>query len=374
MPAVSRVLINGAGPAGLSAAISLNRLGVEARVLEKTPDQWVLGSELLLSAPSLRSLASLGVTDAVLERSVPISDLVLHAPDDSVVATVPLMHLDPELPPSVGITRRALHDALRDAAAAAGVPIDYGVSVEAIKADGDGAVVTSTDGRRETYDLVIAADGVASRVRQLAFGAAADPEYVGQCVWRARVPRRGDAGLHGWNGEKANAGIITVSADTAYLFCLQSLPTAPRIEPEDYPRLLREELAEFGEGVIGWTRDQLEEPENIHFSPMWAGVLPLPWHRGPTVLIGDAVHPTTPHIGYGAGLAIEDGIVLADEIDRATGRGEALTQFGQRRHERCRMVVEGGIQISKWQQDAQDHSREQALLTHEIWDALAERP
>ena len=374
MPAVSRVLINGAGPAGMSAAISLNRLGVEARVLEKTPDRGVLGSELLLSSPNLRSLATLGVTDAVLKRSVPISDVVFHAPDDSVVATVPLMQLDPGLPPSVGIARQALHDALRDLAESEGVTIDHGVSVEAIEADGAGAVVTSTDGRRGSYDLVIAADGVGSRVRQLAFGAAADPEYVGQCVWRARVPRRGDVGLHGWNGKKANAGIIAVSADTAYLFCLQSVSTPPKIEADEYPRLLREELSEFDEGVIGWTRDQITESENIHFSPMRAGLLPLPWHQGPTVLIGDAVHPTTPHIGYGAGLAIEDGIVLAEEIDRAAGREEALTQFGQRRHERCRMVVEGGIQISKWQQDEKDHSQEQAVLTHKIWEALAERP
>ena len=73
---------------------------------------------------------------------------------------------------------------------------------------------------------------------------------------------------------------------------------------------------------------------------MWL-VHQLPWHTQRAVLIGDAAHATTPHIGYGAGLAVEDAVTLAEEIGRADDLETALSCFSARRFERCRMVVEG---------------------------------
>jgi len=65
-----------------------------------------------------------------------------------------------------------------------------------------------------------------------------------------------------------------------------------------------------------------------------------PWHAGHTVLIGDAAHATTPHLASGAGLAVEDALVLAEELDRAHSYEEAIQRFTDRRYERCRAVVE----------------------------------
>ena len=70
-----------------------------------------------------------------------------------------------------------------------------------------------------------------------------------------------------------------------------------------------------------------------------------PWHNGRVVLIGDAVHATTPHLGQGAGMAIEDSIVLAEELVRhpdfdAADLNAAFTAYRARRFERCRYIVE----------------------------------
>jgi len=104
---------------------------------------------------------------------------------------------------------------------------------------------------------------------------------------------------------------------------------------------------------------------------MWS-VLPKPWNRGHALLIGDAAHATTPHIGYGAGLAIEDGVVLGQELAGTDDAREALARFSERRFERCRMVVEGGVQISRWQQSDDSFDADQGRITNEIWAALAE--
>ena len=70
-----------------------------------------------------------------------------------------------------------------------------------------------------------------------------------------------------------------------------------------------------------------------------------PWHKGRIVLLGDAVHATTPHLGQGAGMAVEDSIVLAEEIARAADPETAFTAYRARRFERCRYIVEKSLEI-----------------------------
>jgi 2-polyprenyl-6-methoxyphenol hydroxylase-like FAD-dependent oxidoreductase len=68
------------------------------------------------------------------------------------------------------------------------------------------------------------------------------------------------------------------------------------------------------------------------------------------VLIGDAVHTTTPHIAYGVGMAIEDSVVLAAVLAQQPDVPAALVAFGERRHDRCRAVVEASVQLGDWEQ------------------------
>jgi 2-polyprenyl-6-methoxyphenol hydroxylase-like FAD-dependent oxidoreductase len=76
-------------------------------------------------------------------------------------------------------------------------------------------------------------------------------------------------------------------------------------------------------------------------------VLPTPWHKGRVLLVGDAAHPTTPQLASGAGLAAEDGLVLADELDTTGSIPEAFAAFEKRREQRCRMVGDGSSEIGR---------------------------
>jgi 2-polyprenyl-6-methoxyphenol hydroxylase-like FAD-dependent oxidoreductase len=104
---------------------------------------------------------------------------------------------------------------------------------------------------------------------------------------------------------------------------------------------------------------------------MWAGMTPLPWTDGRVVLIGDAAHATTPHLGYGAGLAIEDGVALGSIMRDAPDIASGLRAFGERRYERCAMVVETGLRICKWQQNPVP-GFDQAGESAAVWTQLAE--
>jgi 2-polyprenyl-6-methoxyphenol hydroxylase-like FAD-dependent oxidoreductase len=103
-------------------------------------------------------------------------------------------------------------------------------------------------------------------------------------------------------------------------------------------------LAPFG-GVVPAVRDGITDPAQINYRPLEWLLLSKPWHVGRVVLIGDAAHATTPHMASGAGLAAEDGLVLAQVLKSHDDVTEALKAFMNRRFERARLVVENSVMI-----------------------------
>ena len=90
---------------------------------------------------------------------------------------------------------------------------------------------------------------------------------------------------------------------------------------------------------------QITENEGVVYRPLETFFLSGSWHKGRIVLLGDAVHATTPHLGQGAGMAIEDAIVLAEELTRAPAPEQAFQAYRDRRGERCRYIVEASRAI-----------------------------
>jgi 2-polyprenyl-6-methoxyphenol hydroxylase-like FAD-dependent oxidoreductase len=151
---------------------------------------------------------------------------------------------------------------------------------------------------------------------------------------------------HVYVGGPVKAGITPVSQAEMYLFLLQHVPDNPRMPEERFPGLLAEQLRGFG-GALGDIRDTLGPASRINYRPLERLLLPPPWHRGRAVLIGDAAHATTPHLASGAGLAVEDGLVLADFLSSDLALDDALAQFTARRYDRCRMVVENSVRLGE---------------------------
>ena len=142
------------------------------------------------------------------------------------------------------------------------------------------------------------------------------------------------------------AGITPVSQDEMYLFLLQHVPDNPRMPEERWAVLLGEQLRDFG-GPLGAVRESLGVSARINYRPLEKLLLPPPWHRGRVVLIGDAAHATTPHLASGAGLAVEDALVLGECLTSGTAMEDALQRFVARRYERCRMVVENSVRLGE---------------------------
>ncbi len=89
------------------------------------------------------------------------------------------------------------------------------------------------------------------------------------------------------------------------------------------------------------------------------------------MLIGDAAHATTPHLASGAGLAVEDALVLAELLAADVALDQALRRFTARRYERCRMVVENSVRLGELEM-SRAPAQQQAELQRASMLALTE--
>jgi len=351
MVKLNKVLVVGGGIGGMCAAIELRKRGIEVDLIELDKDWQVYGAGITISGPTLRAFKTIGVVQQIMEQGWCADGCDMALPNGTVVGQIPTPRIGgPEIPGGGGIMRPVLAKILSKATRDAGVKVRLGMSFSAIELRGDGADVVFTDGTQASYDLVIGADGLNSRVRTTLFPDAPKPRFTGQGSWRAVVPRPKEiVRATMYLGQHCKAGVNPVSHDEMYLFFLDKRPQKDYIAPEEWPAILREELAEFS-GLIGEIRDGITAQSRIVYRPLEALLVPAPWHKGRVVLIGDAVHATTPHLASGAGIAVEDAVVLAEELDRASDVEAALVAFTARRWERARLVVENSVRLGDLEQ------------------------
>ncbi|MRV73774.1 NAD(P)-binding protein [Duganella sp. FT92W] len=374
MAMVNKVLVIGGGIGGMCSAIQLRKQGVEVDLVEIDPDWRVYGAGITISGPTLRAFREIGVLDEIMAHGWCADGFKVALPDGTVVAeyTTPRV-AGPDVPGGGGIMRPVLARILANATRAAGVHVRLGVSFDTIEQDADQVRVAFTDGTHASYDLVIGADGVHSKTRQAIFPAAARPSYTGQGCWRAVVPRPEQVtGPMMVLSKTTKAGLNPVSKDEMYLFVLENQATDDFIAPETWPARLAHVLQGFG-GVVGDIRDNLNAESRIVYRPLHKLLLPQPWYKGRVLLLGDAVHATTPHLASGAGIAVEGAIVLAEELQRAATLPQALEAYVARRYERCRMVVENSVRLGQLENAGTPEAREEhaKLMTQSMAALLA---
>ncbi len=373
MPAVSNVLIVGGGIAGMALAIGLKRASIRAEIVEINPQWNVLGVGIALGGPALRALGMIGLLDQCVARGFGYSYFKACNVAGQVTGTVELPRLNgPDYPATIGIMRQAVHSTLQDAVATADVPVRLGITVASLEQDEDRVGVRFTDGTRANYDLVVGADGANSKIRDLVFGTECKPKYTGQAVWRATVSRPPEVqARYAFFGPRNKAGFNPVSSTTMYVFLVQNLPSFMRLSDDRLPGVMREQLADFG-GLVAAAREEITDPNDVLYRPVTSQVLPSPWHRGRVLLIGDAAHTTTPHMAAGAGIAVEDLVVLALLLRSEDSLHVTLEKFMTRRFERCRMVVENSFQLGEWEKNPNAADADPVGIMDRSYKALAQ--
>jgi len=354
----------------MSAATMLARAGVEVRLVDLDPRWRVAGAGITLTASTLRAFKTLGILDRVIDEGhvhdgVRACDVQGHPLEE--LRSPPLGE---DIPGAGGILRPVLHRILADRVRALSAEVRLGVGVRSVDEHDSGSAVVLTDGTEDRYDLVVGADGIHSGLRKLLFPEAPGPRFTGQACWRLTTERPPAIDRrHFFLGGNGKCGLTPVSKGEMYLFYLEHVPDNPRREPSQQHVLLRALLGEYG-GVLAGVREALGPRSRIVYRPLEAHVLRGGWSRGHAILIGDAAHASTPQLASGAGMAAEDGIVLAEELAREKQVPAAFEAFMRRRFERCRLVVENSMEIGRLEMSGAPPAEQTAVVARSL-EALA---
>lgn len=333
-----RIAVIGAGIGGLAVASGMSRQGHEIVLFERAARLTPIGSGLSLFANAMTALDALGLGDAVRDISderVARFRAGQRRPDGSWLARTPA-----DAVAGLRIVHRArLHEVLLGALPR-GV-LRLGAEVTATASDGSLTVRSARGGdRHERFDLVVAADGIRSRVRASWPG---DPgiRYSGYSTWRGVTDRpvdlQGDAG-ETW-GRGLRFGMAPLADGRVYWFGVATLPEGT---------VFGDELAELHARFDGWHAPVGEliaatAPDRIarHDIHDLAGPVPA-FARGRVVLLGDAAHAMTPDLGQGGGQALEDAATLVRLIGadgHAAGLASALSSYDALRRARTQPIA-----------------------------------
>ncbi|WP_416425104.1 FAD-dependent oxidoreductase [Pseudomonas sp. App30] len=371
MSEVSKVLIVGGGIGGLCAAIALRRRGIAVDVVELKAKWTVYGVGIIQQSNVVREMSRLGLLDAYLEAAYPF-EVVSISDLDGNETRIPSPRLaGPEYPANVGISRLALHEVLSKTAIELGADVRLGLSVDALAQDAEGVDVAFTNGTRGRYALVVGADGLFSKVRSLIFGDQYQPRFTGQAVWRYNFARRPEIDhLANFHGREGVAGLCPLADNLMYMYLTSYEPGNPWKEPTTLAQEMRDRLEGFT-GLIGELREQITDSAQVVYKPMEVVFVDEPWFRGRVLLIGDAAHATTPHLGQGAGMAIEDAVVLGEELGGSGSLAEQLQRFMVRRFERCKFISEKSV-LAGDKEIEKDHSFDRIGLLKDMLKLTAQ--
>lgn len=351
MTAAKNALIVGGGIGGLSAAIALRRRGIDVDLVEKSRANLVPGVGIILQGNALRALHALGVLETCLTAGGPFKGFTFFdAQGRNPRMLLGALTAGPHYPAMLGITRAAYSEILTQAARNAGARLYYQTTVKTLAQDESGVDVTLSEGAPARYDVVVAADGIYSSIRQMIFGASGAPRYTGQAAWRVNLPRPQEVDtLQLYESEGGRkAGLVPLRQDLMYLFLNDQSPD-PSPPKHNLAAMLRERLEAFG-GLISDMRDRhIHDSSEIVWKTFDVVDLPTPWYRGRVIIIGDAAHAATAHLGQGGAMASEDALVVAEELDGSDSVPLALERFMRRRYPRVHLIQEWSHQICKWE-------------------------
>ncbi|WDV56232.1 FAD-dependent monooxygenase [Streptomyces coeruleorubidus] len=338
-------VVVGGGIGGLAAAIGLRLIGWEVTVVERAPVPADAGAGISLHANGIRALDVLGVGEAVRAAARPQYTGGTRVPGGGRLARMDGTALERELgTPIVGIPRAVLHHMLR--AALPSECLLVGTEAPSVDRTDVGRVRIPLGDTVLEADLVVAADGVGSRLRGLLFPRHPGPAYSGSTVLRAITehPVELDTDFELTWGRGAEFGHIAFADGRAEWHAVFNSP--PGVRHTDALAELRRRFGTWHDPIpalLGATRPDAVLHHDIHEL-----ATPLPaFTAGRIALLGDAAHAMTPNLGQGACQALEDAAVLTAALATEPTVASALARYDAERRPRSQSVARAARQAGR---------------------------
>lgn len=349
-----RVAVIGGGIGGSVAALALHRIGAEVTVYEAYEHGADHVGAFLTTAPNgLAALRVLGAHEGVLAAGFPTPHFEISNGSGRRLGRMTDAAGGVDRPPALTLRRSDLYQAISDEVRRTGIPVRYGARLAEVDEIDGGVRARFADGSGADAELLVGADGLRSRVRTVVDPAAPSPRYLG---------------LLGCGGYAETDVLETEPKVFHFAFCRSAFFGYIAPEPgrvwwfANLPRNqepTRAELAELrGDAlrevlVDAFAADRIPAAAVIRQTEDILGLLPMhdlaplpSWHRGRTVLVGDAAHITSPSSGQGASLAMEDAVVLAQCLRDLPDHRQAFSRYQELRWQRVKEIFDAAVKVN----------------------------
>src|SRR5688572_2315308 len=326
-------LVVGGGIGGLSLARELTLRGLPVTVLEKAQRIVPVGAGIIMNPNAMGVLERNGLAGALRTNSWP------YLARDTCDRTgrrlarrdyLPLYESG-KLARGALVHRAHLHDVLFG-----GLPpgmVRFGAAVSRI----EGSSVTTESGETFRADVLVGADGIRSTVRRHLFGEVA-PAYMGYRSHRMVLDN--NAAVDCFTellGRGQRIGLVPIAPGRIYIWTTFNSPREPVPELRSADQF-RAMFSQFTDPRVVRLFSQIRSADEIITTEVEELALER-WGEGRVVLLGDAVHAMTPNIGQGAGMAMEDAAVLAEELASSAEITACLNNYVQRRKARVETIM-----------------------------------
>jgi 2-polyprenyl-6-methoxyphenol hydroxylase-like FAD-dependent oxidoreductase len=325
------ILISGGGIAGLTCAIELKRRGFDPLVIEREPTLRREGYMMDFFGTGWDVAERMGLIERLQTIRYPIDAVEFVDAGGRPFLHVPVARVHDALNSNyVYLRRHDLEAILAQRASELDVRIRYGMSIATLNEQADSIHVRFENGEQDTFSIVVGADGVHSRVRELVFGAEAQfARFLGLTVAayhldREALPVTRAATIY----EETNRMAMVYPLDDERLdatFILRA--SEPHVPHDKRDAFLRERLSGGG-----WLLPQFMRAipsTDLYFDSATQIAMPQ-WHRGRVVLIGDACGCLTLLAGQGSHMAMAGAFVLAEELERQHDHRAAFATYQAR--------------------------------------------
>ncbi len=336
---MKKFAIVGGGIGGLTLAIAMQRKGMEVKVFEAAPQFKPLGAGIALAANAMKALEDIGIASEVIQAGRKIKRMYVKDDRGKVISFTDAIQLTEQygVVNNFTIHRADLHEVLTKL-----LKVDtlvFGKACVDFEQNQNGVVIKFSDGSTSAADYLVACDGIHSPIRKKLLPLSS-PRYAGYTCWRAVVDElpegfNSDETTETW-GPGRRFGVVPLSNNRVYWFATLNAPANDATYRNFSVKDLEEVFKDFHfpiPAILARTKnEQLIWSDIIDLKPI------TQFAFGRVVLLGDAAHATTPNMGQGACMAIEDAATLANGLVKYPAE-EAFQKFELHRIKRTTRIV-----------------------------------